>query len=204
MQQQVNLFQPMFRRQEKKFSAKKLLGLLGGAALLFAAVYGYVRWDVYTLENQLADLKKQHQLELKRVEELSKQYPLKRRSASIEKQLTRLRNERQAKQNLIALLQGRSTLGNDTGFSSHMEGLARQHVSGMWVTAFAINDGGEQIGIQGSSLRPELVPQFLQNLSDENSFNGAVFRVFKMQRDEKKRAAINFELSTRQPKGTVQ
>jgi cell division protein FtsL len=198
MQQQVNLYQPMFRRTEKKFSAKKLLGLLVGSALFFTAVYGYVRWDVYKLESQLTELENQYQNETRQIEELNKQFPLIRTTGKIEKQLASLRAEREAKRNLIALLQGRSALGNIEGFSSHMEGIARQRVDGMWVTAFQLNDGGEQIGIVGSSLQPELVPKFLQNLSAENSFIGTEFRVFRMQRDKEQTAAIDFELLTTQ------
>ena len=196
-QQHVNLYQPMFRRQEKKLSAKKLLGVVAGAALFLTAVYGYVRWDVYALESQLADLESQYQLELRRVDELNRQFPVRLRSKSSESKLARLRTEQKAKQNLIKLLQGSSTLGNNKGFSGHMEGIARQRVSGMWVTSFALNDGGESIDIAGSSIKPELVPRFLQNLSSENSFRGAEFRVFKMQRDENKRSSIDFQLKTR-------
>lgn len=196
MQQQVNLYQPIFRRQEKRFSAKKLLGLFVGAAFFFTAVYGYARWNVHALETQLVDSQNQYNTELKRVDELSRQFPVKRKSSSLEKKLARLRTERDAKQTLIGLLRGRSALGNVEGFSGHMEGIARQRVDGMWVTGFHLDGGGERIDIQGSSLRPELVPKFLQNLSAENSFTGAEFRVFKMQRDEKNRAAIDFVLQT--------
>ena len=204
MYQQVNLYQPMFRRQEKRFSAKKLLGLFVGAALFFTAVYGVARWNVYALETQLVELQTQYKSEIKRVDELSRQFPLKRKSSSMEKKLARLRTEREAKKTLISLLRGRSALGNVDGFSGHMEGIARQRINGMWVTGFYLDGGGERIDIQGSSLQAELVPRFLQKLSSENSFTGAEFRVFRMQRDDKKRAAIHFELKTKLAEGAAQ
>lgn len=202
MQQQINLYQPIFRRQEKRFSAKKLLGLFVGAAIFFTAVYGYARWNVHALETQLVDMQKQYNRELKRVDELSRQFPVKQKNLAMEQQLTRLRVERDAKQTLIGLLRGKSAFGNVEGFSGHMEGIARQRLDGMWVTGFSLNSGGESIDIHGSSLSPELVPQFLQKLSAERSFTGAEFRVFKMQRDAKNRAAIDFVLQTQQ--GTAQ
>lgn len=198
MLQQVNLYQPMFRRQEKKFSAKKLLAVFVGSTLLFTAVYGYVRWDVYKLESQMADLQRQYEIETRRVEELNKQFPLKRSSERIEKELASLRTESEAKKKLITLLRDRSSLGNSKGFSAHMEGIARQRVDGLWLTAFEVTQGGNHIGIQGSSLQAELVPQFIQNLSAEEAFTGAEFRVFRMARNEKQRAAIDFELMTSQ------
>jgi hypothetical protein len=201
MQQQINLYQPLFRRQEKLFSAKKLLGLFVGAALFFTAIYAYARWNVYALETQLVEMNKQYDRELKRIDELSRQFPVKQKNIVMEQQLTALRLERDAKQTLIGLLRGKSAFGNVEGFSGHMEGIARQRLDGMWVTGFNLGSGGESIDIHGSSLSPELVPQFLQKLSAEPSFTGAEFRVFKMQRDEKNRAAIDFVLQTEQGSG---
>lgn len=200
MRQQVNLFQPMFRRQEKRFSAKTLLGLFAAAAIFFTSVYGYARWNVHNLEARLVELQQQYQAELKRVDDLGRQFPLRRQSQQLQAQLDKLRNEQSAKEKLITVLRGK-TLGNTDGFSGHLEAMARQNIHGMWLTRFHISGDGQQVDIQGNSLNPEYVPRFLQQLSDEDVFEGTEFRVFRMQRDIKQRAAINFVLRARDGKG---
>ncbi|NNG14107.1 MAG: PilN domain-containing protein, partial [Gammaproteobacteria bacterium] len=114
-------------------------------------------------------------------------------SRLVETELENLKNERKAKQFLIKALSGRS-IGNDEGFSSYFEGMARQRPAGMWLRRFELEQGGDVIGIHGSSLQPELVPEFLQRLSEESSFDGSSFRIFQMQRDVNNAAAVNFTL----------
>ena len=193
MLQQVNLYQPMFRKQEKVFSAKTIMYVFFAAIGLFALVYGYARWNVYALESELARLKDQQSKEISRLEELSRRYPVVQKSKKVENELALLRNERAAKDFLIKALSGGS-IGNSEGFSDYLEGVARRRPAGMWLRRIELERGGEVIGIHGSSLQAELVPQFLQQLSEEGSFTGSNFRIFEMHRDEKNRAAINFTL----------
>ncbi|MGD8742728.1 MAG: PilN domain-containing protein, partial [Granulosicoccaceae bacterium] len=199
--QQVNLYQPMFRRQEKRFSARTLLVLFAATAIVFSAVYAYARWNVHALQKQLTELQAQYQTELKRIDELARQYPLQRKSQQAQARLEKLRRERSAREKLINVLRGQ-TLGNTDGFSAHLEAMSRRRVQGMWLTDFHLSGSGERVSIKGGSLSAELVPQFLQKLSDEEAFAGTEFRVFRMQRDPEKRAAINFVLQSREGEGS--
>lgn len=192
-QQQINLYQPIFRKQEKVFSARTMLFVFVAAIVFFAVVYGYVRWNVYSLVTESEKLVQLQASELKRLDSLSRRYPVKQKSRQVETELESLKKEHKAKQFLIKTLSGRS-IGNDEGFSSYFEAMARQRPSGMWLRRFELEQGGEIIGIHGSSLQAELVPEFLQRLSEESSFDGSSFRIFQIQRDEKNTAAVNFTL----------
>lgn len=193
VQQQINLYQPIFRKQEKVFSARTMFFVFIATIVFFAAIYGYARWNVHSLFVESEQLALQHSSAIKKLDDLSRRYPVKQKSRQVETELEGLQKERKAKQFLVKTLASRN-IGNDEGFSSYFEGLARQRPQGMWLQRFELEKGGEIIGIQGSSLHAELVPEFLQRLSEESSFDGSSFRIFQIQRDEKNAAAVNFTL----------
>ena len=195
MQQQINLYQPRFRKQEKVFSASSMLMVLVAAMVVLIGVYGYAKWNVVALANENERLQQQQVKEIARLDGLSKKYPVKQKSRLIEQQLKDLQGEKKAKQYLVNTLSGRS-IGNSNGFSSYFVGIARKHIKGMWIRRLELDNGGDVIGIYGSALEPELVPQFLQALSEEESFAGSQFQIFNMQRDEDNSAAIKFSLRT--------
>lgn len=193
IQQQINLYQPIFRKQEKIFSARTMLFVFVVAIAFFAAVYGYVHWNVHSLVAESEKLVQLQANEVKRLDDLSRRYPVKQKSRQVETELENLKQERKAKQFLIKTLSDHS-IGNDEGFSSYFEDLARQWPAGMWLRRFELEQGGKVVGIHGSSLQAELVPEFLQRLSEESSFDGSSFRIFQIQLDEKNSAVVNFTL----------
>lgn len=195
IQQQVNLYQPRFRKQEKVFTASSMLIVFIAAMVVLIGIYAYAKWNVVALANEKRNLQQQQLKEIAYLDNLAVKYPLKMKSRLIEQQLKDLQNEQKAKQYLVNTLSGRS-IGNSKGFSSYFSGIARQHLKGMWVQRLELENGGDIIGIYGSTLKPELVPKFLQALSKEDSFIGSKFQIFNMQRDEENALAINFSLRT--------
>ncbi|GMR07387.1 MAG: hypothetical protein BMS9Abin26_0390 [Gammaproteobacteria bacterium] len=200
MIQQVNLYHPMFRKQEKVFSARTLLQstliiLIG--IVLFSV---YAKWQVIALESELGNLEQQQTSRLQRIEKVGKQFPVKLKDARLEARVGEMQQESSTKQRLIQVLSTRS-FGVTSGFSSHLEGLARQHLDGMWLKSISLTDGGSRLGLVGSTFAPELVPQYLQRLSAEEVFAGVEFRTFNMQRAADKRS-IDFTLMAKSEKNT--
>ena len=195
IQQQINLYQPRFRKQEKVFSSSSMFVVLIAAIVVMIGVYGYAKWNVVALADEKRKSQKQQISEIQRLDALTIKYPVKQKSRLIEQQLKNLQNERKAKEYLVNTLSGRS-IGNSNGFSSYFSGIARKNIKGMWIRRLELDNGGDVIGIYGSTIKPELVPQFLQALSEEESFSGSQFQIFNMQLDEKDKAKINFSLRT--------
>jgi len=77
---------------------------------------------------------------------------------------------------------------NAMGFSSHLEGLARQHFEGLWLTSIELVQGGERMGLAGFAGEPEMVPRYIRNLSNEEAFTGTEFDVFSLERLQESRA----------------
>ncbi len=52
MYQQINMYQPVFRRQRKIFSAATLLKIVAMAAVLLLALYAHARWTLNGLQHE--------------------------------------------------------------------------------------------------------------------------------------------------------
>ena len=101
--------------------------------------------------------------------------------AETESKLSSLGRERDAKRRLLGLLSSES-LGNTTGFSDHVAGLARRRVEGVWLRGIRIEAGGGELVLEGSALDPALVPRFLRGLGEEKAFLGSEFRSLRIER----------------------
>ncbi|HEA26449.1 MAG TPA: hypothetical protein ENH92_04940 [Ectothiorhodospiraceae bacterium] len=204
MMQQINLYQPIFRKEEKIFSAKTLL--IGNLLVLIGLVvlYGGTFWQGETLQTQLSQAISQRDVNRNQIGQLSAQYPQKIRDPQL---AIRIAN---AKGRLTFLHEVTSTLssqinGIEGGFSEHLAGLSRQDIPKLWLKQITISDGGSELRLHGSTLNSDRVPYYIQQLSRENIFQGTSFHRLSIRRpviDEKDREAeppsevINFTLET--------
>jgi hypothetical protein len=193
--QQINLYQPLFRKQEKIFSAKTMLQGAAMVALGMAAFFAYAAWQTHGLEAQVTQFQRQRDEAAKRVTDLARVMPERSKSAALEQDVVRLRSELRNKQQVVARLADRSG-GNTSGYSAHLEGLARQRLPQLWLTHIVLRRGGSMIELHGSAFQPEQVPQYLQRLSAEPAFRGVEFRQFDMSRAEKTPQQVDFVLLT--------
>jgi MSHA biogenesis protein MshI len=86
-------------------------------------------------------------------------------------------------QRLIEVLR-EEPLGNAEGFSRPLAALGRPRTPEVWLTAFAINGSTSAIELSGRSTRPELVPQYLQQLGQQEVLAGVQFDRFELGSDE--------------------
>jgi hypothetical protein len=195
--QQVNLYQPILRKQEKVFSAKTLLqgNLLVLAAL--AVIYLYTLYQTQGLEQQLAQAKQQHGAQIKRLTELAAQFPPRPKDPALAPRIEAARGTQQQKQ---AILTAVSTLGLESKvhFSRHLTGLARQDLPNLWLQRIFLQYG-QQVELQGSAYLAEEVPRYLQRLSAEEAFSGTAFHSVVIARSEEFADRVDFALSTRLP-----
>jgi hypothetical protein len=193
--QQINLYQPIFRKQEKIFSAKTMLQGAALVALGMAAFFAYAAWQTRNLDMQATQFERQRDDATRRVADLARAIPERSKSAALEQEVTRLRTELRRKQQVVARLDDRSS-GNTRGYSAHLEGLARQRLPQLWLTHIGLRRGGSVVELQGSTLHPEQVPQYLQRLSAESAFSGVEFRQFTLSQADKTPRQMDFVLLT--------
>jgi hypothetical protein len=194
MNQQVNLYQPIFRAQPKVFSAVTIVQTCLLLVLGLAALYGYAHWQNSRLDHQVTQLQQQQDTLLKRIEDFSRRFPAKQKNPELDRQLAHLTDERAGKARAVAVLSD-GVFGNTRGFSAYFAGLAHQHLEGLWLTGLTIGDGGQQLSLSGRTVDAPLVPRYLQQLTAEPAFSGREFKTFQMARGADA-ALIDFSLHT--------
>ena len=180
MSQQINLFNPIFLKQKKYFSAAAMLQALGlilvGAILL--VVYASIQSDQLGKEasatsNQLAST-------LAQLAKINTEFKPRQKSKALEDDIQKAEVEVAALQHVFGILD-KGDFGNTKGYSEYLRAFARQSVDGLWLTGFNILGAGNEIGLQGRVLQAELVPAYISRLGREPVMRGKSFSSLEMQ-----------------------
>lgn len=82
------------------------------------------------------------------------------------------------------------------GFSGYFEGLARQTVPKVWFSGLTVNNEGQYLQLDGSTLLPERVPKLFQLLKDEPAFRGKMFTRLLMKKSKDEFGKVDFSINT--------
>lgn len=185
MTQQINLYRPIFRKQEKKFSAKAMAQAGGAIFAGVLVIYGLMFWQVNTLRDEVRQTNKQLEAATKRADEAMKKFAPGIAGRSLEDEVANLEKQVAARTRMRELVT-RGLFSNTRGYSDFLVAFARQHVSGVWLTGFDITGAGEDMRLQGRTTNPAQVPRYVQRLASEQVLAGKEFQVFTMGRPPKK------------------
>lgn len=180
MSQQINLFNPIFLKQEKQYSALTMvqaLGIILACALLLTL---YTRYQLSNLAGEQQTTAAQLQQAQNQLAKVTAEYGPRQKDPALAAQLRRAELEVKSLKQISAVLV-RGDFGNTNGYSGYMSAFARQITNGIWLTGFAIQGAGGDVSIQGSALRPESVPAYLLRLKGEPVMQGASFAALEMQ-----------------------
>ena len=195
MSQQINLYQPIFRKQKKKFSA---LAMLQALAMVFAGalvLVGYAFWQNSQLRAQLNQSDRQLASVTKRFEEVAQKFAGQSRTTSPEQKVAELERAIQLRERVRGLL-NRGIFANTQGFSGYFTAFGRQHVPGVWLTSMQITGAADELVLSGRSQVPELVPRYLQRLAQEKKLAGIEFQSFQMNRPKEPARYVEFMVRT--------
>jgi len=192
--QQINLYQPIFRKQRRVFSARAMLTSLLVGLLGLAAIYGYGAWQLGGLEAEVARLVGERERAAARLVTLGRDLPARRPSQVLASEIDRLERRLAGRRALVAMLSGQIEAGHR--FSALLAGLARQRVEGLWLTGLRVAASGSELEIEGSATAPELVPRLVAGLAREPEFRGRRFRTLTIERPEEAPERIDFVLRT--------
>jgi Tfp pilus assembly protein PilN len=195
MNQQINLYQPMFRKQKIVFSAMTMLQVGIFFIVVFTSIYIYQSSQIKPYKKQLATIDKELIQLANQIASIST--PQKSKSKLLENEITKLTKELEQRKRISRVLTSRS-FGNSSGFSSYLEAFAKGHVQGTWLTSVNIKQGGTSLGLKGKTLSSELVPVYIQKLAEEESLHGSSFNVMELARLEKDEGVseLSFSIST--------
>jgi len=179
--QQINLFNPLFMRKKKYFSARTMLQSLGLIALGMLAIYAYALWQASDLRQLAASYSGQLAAQRAQFVSLSGQG----RSKLLEAEAARLEGDLRVRRGVLDVMQGGAGLGNTSGFSRFFAAFARHPMRGVWLTGFSVGDNGNVLNVRGRVLHADLVPEYLKLLNKDDVMRGRLVTELKLvARDE--------------------
>lgn len=196
MNQQINLFQPIFRAQRKIFSAIVIAQIIGIATVALLLIYGYSYWQTRQLFTEYSRLQQQQNELTAKLTQFQTTLPKQVRSEALGRELKKLEDERNLKAEAVNALKDRS-LGSTAGFSQQLAALGSHRTRGLWLTDILFAGGGADFELAGRAMDARLVPQYLQVLAAGPTFDGIAFKSMRIgQAPAHSPAKISFLLST--------
>ena len=193
MSQQINLYRPIFRKQEKRFSARAMLQagavLVGGIVVLYAVL----AWQVHGLREESRTIDRQYTDAAARLEKITRQFGPREPSPALLERAALLERQVAARKRMHQALRA-PVFPASRGYSDYLLAFARQDLPALWLTAFTITGAGKELDRQGRAADAVAVPRFVQRLASEEALAGKQFQVFFLR--EQGRYA-DFHLSTR-------
>jgi hypothetical protein len=183
MSQQINLFNPVFLKQKKTFSAVNMLDALALLIVGVALFYAYASVETLNLDRQSVETARQYYQSKARLAEASTRYAPKNIDAGLEAEVNNLQAQLNARKATLDNL-GIEQLSNGASYAEYMRALARQSLAGLWLTGFRVGKGGADMEISGRALQPELVPSYIHRLNLEPIMHGRAFDSLSMTQRE--------------------
>ena len=100
MNQQINLFQPIFRKERKILSFDAMLQVSVIAVLALAAISGYSGWQTQGLEKDIATLQIQHGQRIAQLEVITRESVKLQSEDQTQKEITLLEQELEAERHI--------------------------------------------------------------------------------------------------------
>jgi hypothetical protein len=177
--QQINLFNPIFLKQKKVFTAVAMaqaLGVLLAGALMVAF---YARHNVAALQREADSGRERLAQREQRLAKVKVEFSPRQKSAALDAEIAEAEARLKALRDVSGVLE-RGELGNTSGYAEYFKALARQNIAGVWLTGVSISGAGNELGVQGRALDPALVPAYLGRLTHEQVMRGKAFGSLKI------------------------
>ena len=171
MSQQINLYNPLFLKQEKHFSARTMVRALAVVLFAIVAVFASTWLQTRSAQRLASQYGDQVARQREQLAKLGAQLAPPTRSKALEAEIAALESDIKVRRAMLHALSS-GELGNTTGFSEFFAALGRQALSGVWLTRIRISDAGNDLLVEGRALRAELMPSYLRALNREAMMRG--------------------------------
>lgn len=183
MSQQINLYNPLFLRREKHFSAAAILWSLLVVAVFLVAYGAYASYAVRATEERARYHEQQIKSKRSEMADTATRYSPEGRNRQLEADVRNLESQLASRQEIWHALNSLE-LGTGNGIAEYLEAFSRRAVPGVWLTQFSIGGAAGDLTIRGRVLRPELVSVFLSALGEESVMRGRKVTELKLQSGE--------------------
>lgn len=188
MAQQINLFDPSLRPQERRYSAHQFARTLTLVAAAMGLVTVYQAVALSMLRSDRAQIERDRDAARKAVAEstaAAQRAPRK----ELADELQRLDAAIATQEGLLARLNA-GDFGTTGAVSPYFTALARQTVSGVWLTNIRVDAASGDIFLRGGLLRADLLPAYLDQIKRESTLRGRSFGQVRMMAHDDTQAAV--------------
>ncbi len=193
--QQINLYSEILKQQQKQSGIKLTTVFFAAAGLISLSFSGYLLVNVSTIEAQLHQAQTTLNQEQDRVNVMLAKRPSQTPNASVLAEIEQWQNSVNDAAQTLQMLVGREAILSQ-GFSIYLEALANQSNRDIWLSAIHIDRENSGLSIEGSTFKPEQIPQALQQLQQESVFKGQTFAKLSMKQSAKIAGQMDFTLSS--------
>lgn len=196
--QQINLYRPEFRPSREPLRAAHMLW--GVVALIFLLGFysGFTYQGNARLQQHVADEQALLESQQLTLQKLSLQQT-RNQPAQLDAEIDALRQDIGRRQQILALITDQD-FGNTTGFSAHIQAMARQSLETLALESFSLKSGGNYVELAGKTRKPDQVPLYLQRLRAEDSFSKVRFGVLNVERNEEDAYVLQFQVAKPAPR----
>ena len=191
MQQQINLYQPVFRREQRLLSGRTLVQIIGLAVLVLGLAAVALRFEATRAAQTAATLARAHEQQAAGLARLVDP-DARARLAELDREIERLEHQLKEGERLQAAIDALVVPGQG-GFSGRLEALARHRLPGLWLTGIRLEAGGGT-RLAGVALDARLVPRYLDLLNQDPRLASSPLSQVRMNRAGEDPRALEFVL----------
>lgn len=194
MEQQVNLYQPIFRAEKRLFSAGAIAAGLALLAVSLGALAGYAAWQTRRAETVVRQIEAQEAARLAMLERTTATEGPADLQA-LEAEIATLDQQVGTRERVLRVIGPNA--GGIRGFAARLDALARPGVDGLWLKRIVVDPSRGGLALQGAASDPGLVATYLAELRGDAALAGASFTDFRIRRagDDEPAAAAEFTVA---------
>jgi hypothetical protein len=173
MSHYINLYDPALIRQRQRLTAANLLLAVVLLAVVLLGWGAWARIQASGLATEAATLEAQLQAARDESVALGTQMSNQKPDPKLELAIAATNELLEVRKKILAAL-GQDTAAS-SGYADYLQGLARQSVTGLWLTEFSVGANDKHMELRGRTLDPALVPEYIRRLNAEPAFRNHRF-----------------------------
>ena len=166
MQQTVNLVKSLPGKPKVTCSATQLLLGLLGLMIVWVILYGLATWYQSSASSELRQLRKQNDKLMKTIKTHANS-AFQNKKEKLENEIEKAQDKLKRQKQLAGVVKKESAFENK-GFTHFLKLLANTMPNSAWLTGIDLTQGGQQIRLQGKTLKPKAMPHYMAKLNSQS------------------------------------
>ncbi len=180
MTQQINLYNPAFRRIRDLLSASVVAVAAVLSLAIVVALSGWAQWQDRQRAGEAVVVEAQLKQDQAALVALTQELSVPKRNAQLEADLAAASLVLQGHEDVMRALRN-GAAGSPGGYADTLQALARQILPGVWLTNFASAGDSGALTLRGRTLDPAQLPALIKRLAAEKAFKGRQIAEISMQ-----------------------